>query len=272
MSLHPTDAHTTLLLADDIGHWLMAIAISLPRIAASFLVIPLLTQDTAPPLVRNSLFVSMAILLAPVIASAETIGSIIPEQWPLIILKEIFIGTCLGFLFSSVFWAIGMAGGIIDTQAGSNMANAMDPLQGHQTTLNGLWLSRFASVLFVASGGFLLFLDLLFGSYQIWPINSAFPELHPKQSLLFISEFKYTMTAALAICAPAMMLLALLDFIAGLINRFAEQLNVLQLTTPIKNWVAGFILLLSMGTIIEIVLNRLAHNQMLLDSLQQVWG
>ena len=39
----------------------LSIALTLPRIAAAFLIIPLMTQETVPALVRNSFFVSLTI-------------------------------------------------------------------------------------------------------------------------------------------------------------------------------------------------------------------
>jgi type III secretion protein T len=84
----------------------------------------------------------------------ETVEHLLPLMWPMVVMKELFIGSILGLMFGAVFWAIGMAGGIVDTQVGANMANAVDPIQGHQTTLNGVWLSRFASLIFMSSGGF----------------------------------------------------------------------------------------------------------------------
>src|SRR3546814_3092497 len=79
------------------------------------------------------------------------------------------IGIAIGFCFGIVFWAIGAAGNILYTQVGMSMASIFDPIQGHQTSLHGQFLSQFAAYLFMASGAFLVFLDLLPTSYTVWP-------------------------------------------------------------------------------------------------------
>src|SRR3546814_9159087 len=83
----------------------------------------------------------------------------------------------IGFCFGIVFWAIGAAGNILDTQVGMSMASIFDPIQGHQTSLHGQFLSQFAAYLFMASGAFLVFLDLLLTSYTVWPVMSFFPDI-----------------------------------------------------------------------------------------------
>ena len=252
------------------GFNLLTLAMTLPRIAAAFIIVPLLTPEIVPSLVRNSLFVIFAVVVFPLVASSNSIDDISAFMWPFVVIKEIFIGAIFGLLFGSIFWAIGMAGSIVDTQVGTNMANAIDPLQGHQTSLSGVWLSRFASMLFMSSGGFMIFLDLLLSSYRLWPIEQSLPMMNLVDAEIFIGEFEYMMTAALLISAPAIMLLCLIDMVFGLVNRFSEQLNVLSISMPIKSWLGSFILLLNLGMIVELVMRKLGENSHLLGVLNKV--
>ncbi len=257
-----------------LNQWLVALGLSVPRIAAAFLILPLLTQQTVPALVRNAIFITLGLVVLPVTAySLEQYDlTQLKVGWPVIVLKEIFIGATLGFLFGSIFWALSVAGGIIDTQAGTNMASAMDPVQGHQSSPNARWLALFASWLLVVSGGLLVFIDLIFGSYQLWPVLAPLPNLSLGDSMLFIGEFEYIMTTGLLLAAPAILLLALVDLCFGLINRFAQELNVLALTMPVKAWVAGFILMLSLGMIVEVVIRKLMENKSLLLPLKAIFN
>lgn len=255
---------------DELGDTVVAIALTLPRIVAAFLVLPLLTRQVVPALVRNSLFVSLALVAFP-ITMAQDAGAFAVAAWPVLLLKEVFLGASLGFLFGSVFWAISLAGGIIDTQAGSNLANVMDPVQGHQTSLSGQWMSRLASVLFMVTGAFLVFLDLLMSSYALWPVQEMRPELAPDGALLFIGEFGYIMTTGLLIAAPAMMVLAMSDLVFGLVNRYAQQINILQFSLAVKHWLATWVLILVLGTIVEILLRKLFENRQLLERLDAVF-
>lgn len=257
---------------DIIGNPLLALGLTLPRIIGAFLMLPLLTAQTVPAMVRNSFMVSLAIVALPVALAGvpmEAMGSI---QWPVIVVKELFIGIAIGFCFGIVFWAIGAAGSVIDTQVGMSMASVFDPIQGHQVTLHGDFLSQLAAWLFMASGAFLVFLDLLLSSYALWPVTSYFPDLRTSGMELFVGQFSYLMTAVLVLAAPAMVILLIIDLSFGLVNRYAPQLNVFALTLPIKAWLATAIIMLMLGVFIEIILERLADNRGLLNALRAALG
>ncbi|MBO7942916.1 EscT/YscT/HrcT family type III secretion system export apparatus protein, partial [Streptomyces sp. S9] len=128
------------------------------------MMLPLLTAENMPPLVRNSFMVSLAIIAIPVAMNGVPLSQLNALQFAPIILKELFIGVSIGFVFGMVFWAISAAGNVIDTQVGMTLAQVFDPIQGHQASLHGSFLSQFATWLFMASGAFLVFLDLLMAS------------------------------------------------------------------------------------------------------------
>lgn len=257
---------------DFLGNPLLALALTLPRIIGAFLMLPLMTPETVPATVRNSFMVSLAVVALPVALLGSPMDSLGAAQWPALVVKELFIGIAIGFCFGIVFWAFGAAGNVIDTQVGMSMAQAFDPIQGHQTSLHGQFLSEFATWLFMASGAFLVFLDLLMSSYALWPVTSYFPDLRAAGMNLFVGQFSYLMTALLVLAAPAMVILLIIDLSFGLVNRYAPQLNVFALTLPIKAWLATAIILLMLGVFIEIVLERLTDSRGLLNLLQRTFG
>lgn len=258
------------LPVDSLGDLLIALALTLPRIVAAFLMLPLLTSENMPAMVRNSFFVSLAIVALPVAAAAAPTAQLGEAAWGLIVVKEIFIGLAIGFSFGVVFWAIGAAGNIIDTKVGTTMASVLDPIQGHQTSLTGLFLSELAAWLFMASGAFILFVDLLLTSYTLWPVMSHLPALGEGGRLWFVEQFGFLMTLMLVLSAPALVVMSLLDLGLGLMNRFAQQLNVFMLALSIKAWVAVWILLLMLGLIVELILRTLVEHRGLLELLQKI--
>lgn len=260
------------MLFDPIGNTLLAFGMTLPRVVGAFLMLPLMTPETVPATVRNSFMASLALVAMPIALAGVPIEQITVPDWPFIVLKEIFLGASIGFVFGVVFWAFGAAGSLLDSQVGMALASIFDPIQGHQTTLHGEFMSQFAAMLFMASGAFLIFLDLLISSYALWPVMSFFPELHRTGMELFVGQFSYLMTTMLVLAAPAMVLLLLIDLSFGLINRYAPQLNVFALTMPIKGWLATGVLMLLLGVYVEIVLDRMATNRGLLQALQRVFS
>jgi type III secretion protein T len=255
---------------DVLANSVSGVALTLPRIAAAFVMLPLISNDTMPPLVRNSFFVSLAIVAFPFAAAAAPLDTVRGAMWISIILKEMLIGLCIGFLFGIVFWAIGAVGNIIDAKVGSTIATVIDPLQGHQTSLTGAFLSRLAGWVFMATGGFLVFLDLLLGSYALWPVTSDFPSMSAASETLFVQSFARLMTLSLLLAAPALIVLMLVDLCAGLINRYAQQLNVLALSLSIKSWIATWIVLLCLGMFVETLVRHIRESSGLLDVLGRV--
>ncbi|WP_408951351.1 type III secretion system export apparatus subunit SctT [Lysobacter sp. Hz 25] len=256
---------------DSVTDLMLALGLVLPRVIGAFMMLPLLTSENMPPLVRNSFMVSLGIIAIPVAVNGVSLHALGAVDWAPIIVKELFIGISIGFCFGMVFWAISAAGNIIDTQVGMTLAQVFDPIQGHQASLHGSFLSQFAAWLFMASGAFLVFLDLLLSSYAMWPVTSYFPTLHAVGMELFVGQFSYLMTALLVLAAPAMVVLLLIDLTFGLVNRFAPQLNVFTITMPIKAWLATWIILLMLGVYVEIVLDRLNDNRGLLEALNRVF-
>jgi type III secretion protein T len=255
--------------ASGIGSSVTSVGLVLPRIVGAFGVLPLLTGRDIPALVRNSFFVSLAVLVYP-LAAAVPGSDMKSVAWPMIIVKELLIGLYLGFVFSAVFWAVSSAGNLIDTKVGSNFASILDPIQGHQTSLTGELLSQLAAWLFMASGAFTLFLDLLMTSYTIWPVAQLLPPFKGAAQELVIGEFDSLLTTALLLAAPALVVMSLLDLALGLVNRYAQQLNVFSLTMSLKAWVAVWIVMLSLGSFVAVIMEKLFENRGLLQQLHRV--
>jgi len=104
---------------DDATNLALAVGITVPRIVAAFLMLPLLTPENMPAMVRNSFFVSLALIAMPIAAGASPLELGSAVLWAPIILKEILLGLLIGFAFGLIFWALGIAGELIDAKVGS---------------------------------------------------------------------------------------------------------------------------------------------------------
>nr|WP_209308438.1 type III secretion system export apparatus subunit SctT [Sphingomonas corticis] len=236
---------------------MLLLGVATARVAATFLLLPMFSSETVPALVRNSIFVSLGIVslaLQPPL-DPSLLG---PGQWATIILKEVFVGLVIGFFFGSVLWALEAAGNIVDTKVGATLAQVVDPLSGHQTSLNGALLGRLAGVVFVAGGGLSLLLRVLMESYAIWPVASPMPALTGSSLALFEGEFGRLMVLATLFAAPVLTVLFLIDAGLGLMNRFAQQLNVFTLSMSIKAFAATFVILLLLGSYVAAILRDIA--------------
>lgn len=232
------------------------VAVSTTRVATTFLLMPLLSPQTVPAMVRNSIFLifGLAVLTMQPQVAQMTLPTV---QWILLFGKEALVGVVIGFFFATMLWAFEAAGQIIDTKVGATMAQVVDPLSGHQTSLNGEFLGRLANFVFMFSGGLLLLVGTILDSFVIWPIGSLTPVLTMSSLSLFEGEFTRLMTLAVLFASPVLVVLFVTDGALGLVNRYAPQLNVFSLSLSIKAWLSTLIILIMMTGLVQTLLNEI---------------
>ena len=249
---------------------LIKFALASPRLAGAFLILPLISQHSMPSMVRNIFLIALAVSVFPYLVVEVQLTTANPLSLGFIVIKELFIGVIIGFSFGIIFWVLESAGQIIDNKVGTTTAQIVDPISGHETSLNGKFLSYLCGFVFVSFGGLMIFLDILFESYAIWPIVDPLPKLNSLGQLFFINKFDELMRLALLLSAPALLILTLVEFGLGLINRYAKQLNIFSLSLSIKAWLGVLVLLLMLATVIEFIVNWFDQQRHLLQALKQV--
>lgn len=230
----------------DAGAWmnqLLLVALASARFGFAFVLVPLFAQDIIPAMVRNSIILTLgtvAYFLHPPIDPA-TLSAF---AWMRLLLKEAGAGLVIGFFFGSLLWAFQAAGEVIDAKIGATIGQVMEPLGGQMTSLNGVLLGRLANVIFASAGGILMLVGTVMGSFAIWPMTADWPTLDAGSLIVFENEFGRLMALVALLAAPLLVFLYVIDAGLGLLNRFAQQLNVFSLSLSIKNWAATFLLLL----------------------------
>jgi type III secretion protein T len=186
---------------------------------------------------------TLALLFYPV--AEVTAPAKLEWSWLLLplVVKELFIGLVIGFFLGILFWAAESLGSLIDNQRGASMAQGMDPLSGGQLSPLASLFFQFTAMLFFSSGAFVSFLGMMMESYAVWPVFAALPNLTGAnmQNLLLL-QADTVLRLAVMLAAPIMALCFLTDFGLGMVNRFAQQLNVFVLAMPLKSAVALFVL------------------------------
>jgi type III secretion protein T len=257
------------------GHWssaMLLLGLSTTRVAVAFLLLPLFTPEMVPALVRNAIFIALA-LLSLAMQPVVEVRDFQTVDWIRLYGKEAFIGGAIGLLFGSVLWAFEAAGQVIDMKTGASMAQVVDPLSGHQTPLTGAFLSRLVGFVFMFSGGFLLLVGLVLKSYALWPVAQMLPPLKAGGVTLFEGEFSRLMTLVMLISAPSLVVLYLIELAFGLVNRFSPQLNVFAMSTSIKILAANALLMLTLGSFIQLVIDDIqARPQAVLRMLKVLVG
>ncbi|HFC92157.1 MAG TPA: EscT/YscT/HrcT family type III secretion system export apparatus protein [Leucothrix mucor] len=248
-----------LFLLEEGELWLFAWALTIPRILGAIVVMPFLSSNTLPGLVRNGVVMVLSVVAIPM--TMEQVKDLPLEALPLIIIviKESILGFMMGFMFSIPFWAVSAAGYFIDMQRGTMSAEQFAAVITDQTSPLGNVLALMAVTLLFASGGFLLLYEVLLLSYQTWPIDSYFPKFNMDSVVVILHQLDLLMYTAALIAGPIVAVMYLIEVGAALVARQVPQLNVFLLTMPIKSGVGMLILIYYVTFIANFLREQFLH-------------
>lgn len=203
----------------DFHNWLLVFL----RVGAFLLVLPFFSATNFPATMRVALAAFVALLLAPLLP-AFPLGRLDLLSLLGILLQETVIGLLLGFVSRTVFYAVDLAGSIVATEMGLNLAAVFNPLTRESTQAPGLILFFLAAVV-------MLTLDLhhwiLFGfqrTYTVLPMGG----MH-LSSALFETVVKHTSTifvVAVQISAPMIAVSFVVLLVFAVLSRAVPQMNV----------------------------------------------
>lgn len=245
---------------------------SIPRLAGAFALIPLFSRRTVRGVIRNEFILVLALFVYPS-ASADSqllVGAAASFIW--IIAKEALVGVTLGFFLGTILWVAQNVGYLIDLQAGSQNATVFDPLHEQEDGATAVFMLQFVIALLLSGGGLLAMLDVIFDSYRIWPITHSSPRLDQLFVASVSARADTLLNLTLRFAAPVLVLLLLIEGGLGLINRFAEQLDVYTLAMPIKSLVASLVLLIFSSFIYDSIRGVLSQDTEVLRTLHGVFG
>ncbi len=200
--------------------------------------------------VRNALLMVMAAPAFPV--ALEFVMGRPPGSFnmPLVCAHEAIIGLLIGFVAAVPFWAIHVAGSLIDTLRGASIGAVYNPSLGEQTSELGTALSNMLLLVFLGCGGLHAMLDALYSSYTTVGFGAPLP--FANGFLASIGGLWHTLfNLALTFSIPAIIAMTLIDLGMGLVNRAAPQLNVFFVALPIKT--GATLLLLTFGMRIAVM-------------------
>lgn len=255
-----------------IGNLALLAALASTRIAVAFMLLPIFSPETVPALVRNAIFLSFGVITLAV-QPAITPQLWTAPQWIGLFLREALLGVGFGVLLGAVLWAFEAAGQIVDAKVGATLAQVADPLSGHQTSLSGALLGRLASFVFMAAGGFMMFVGVLVESFAVWPLAQTGLALGRASLRLFETAFAHFAVVSFLIAAPCLVVMYVVDLALGLVNRFAPQLNLIGISMSLKAVGATVVWLLLFGVLVDALVAHIGRAVMgLLPQMRLLGG
>ncbi len=222
--------------------WFLALLLTIPRILGAFLVMPFLGSAALPGLVRNGIIIILSAFAVPI--TLHDIADVPLDSLTVafIIVKEMAIGFMMGYLISLPFWAVATSGFIIDLQSGKMSAIMFSSALSDQTSPLGDFLTRFSVTLLFSTGGFLIIIDILLKSYQVWPVHSFFPNLDIQDAAVILDQFTAMFYMAALIAFPISATMFLAEMGSAIIARYVPTLNIFILLMPIKAGIAALMM------------------------------
>ncbi|VVE55994.1 type III secretion system export apparatus subunit SctT [Pandoraea sputorum] len=245
---------------EELTRWLPLLGVAMMRPLGVMLLLPPFSNAVVGgTLMRNALALAATLPVLPLLAPLSLPAPFAdPEGYLLLLAGELTIGLLLGFSAAIPFWALDMAGFLLDTMRGASMAGVFNPLIGGQSSPLGGLFSQVAAVLFVALGGFHALMSALYASYEHLPPGAGWRWAAGFMPLLQ-REWHTLQVLMLGFAMPAVIMMVLVDLALGFMNRSAQQLNVFSLSLPIKSVLTLLMLILGLQAGLTDVLSHFEH-------------
>ncbi|MEW8149587.1 MAG: flagellar biosynthetic protein FliR [Candidatus Thiodiazotropha endolucinida] len=221
------------------------------RVSPLFLLTPLFAITRVPARAR--------VLFVLALSAVLTAGiGVVPIEPPATLsglmhamVNELILGMILAFGLFTAFGAFLFGGRIIDFQMGFGVANLIDPATQSQAPMLGTVLNLMAVMtFFLLDGHHLLIRGLVYSLQKIPPGSS----LHEVDVQAIIAQFGVMFVYGLAVVAPVVAVLLMLDVGMAVAARTMPQVNMFIVGFPLKIFMGLLVLALSlnyMGPLLE---------------------
>lgn len=160
------------------------------------------------------------------------------------IAKEALVGMLMAFGLFAAFAVFQLGGRVLDYQVGFGVANLIDPVTNAQSPLLGTVLNVLGVMLFFVVDGHHMLVRGMVYSLEAVPIGQGFTELNMGA---VVAQFGIMFSLGIAIVAPAVILLLLLDVALAISARTMPQVNIFIVGIPLKIFLGLLMLALSMN-------------------------
>jgi flagellar biosynthetic protein FliR len=193
------------------------------RVSAFLLVLPFFTMANFPVTLRVALGALAALLLAPLLPPFAA-GRLDFFSLLGVMFQEVSVGLLLGFLARLIFFTVELAGGVIGTEMGLNMAAVLDPVSSQSEQVPSTILSYLAALVMLTLN---LHHWMLLGferTYSVLPVGAA--HLNAALFEMLVARTSDIFTVALEFSAPVMAVSFVVTLVFALLGRAVPQMNV----------------------------------------------
>lgn len=224
--------------------YIIATAFAIARMSGMMLIMPAFKRLGLTRLLKGATALVFSLPMVPFVAAALAGEQLTAPMLFGLIMKEFAVGAIIGFVLGIPFWAAEIAGDLLDLQRGSSFAGMLDPNAGGESTILSTLLGLTLVALFFASGGIVLTLQTMYGSYGIWRLTDFLPLFNAEGGKQLLGMMDQMMRMGLMLVVPLVMALLVTDFALALVARAASHMHVFDLSLGVKNLVLVVLLVL----------------------------
>ncbi len=222
----------------------------LTRVMAVIIHIPNLGGNSIPNQVRIALGFVLAVILVPWSPLSANTEALALLTFAAAILKEIIVGTLIGYAAIATFGAISIAGEIMGLGSGFSSDRIFNPAMEQSVTPIGQLFVVIAMMLFMALNGHHIALMALQKSFTLVSVNGFLPDFSVETLLVTTANL---IVVGIQIAFPIFAALLLADITLGLISRVAPQVQVYFLGLPLKIGLSMIALAISISIMLPLL-------------------
>ena len=237
---------------------LVAVALCSARLLPVALLCPLLGGQAAPTPVKLGLVLSLALFLHHEAGVALERPVETPLQLAALVMKELTYGTSVGMVAALPFDAARMGGRFIDLFRGTS-AEASLPVVGSRESATGGALHELLMGVVLAGGMMPVMLAGLIRGFGWVRLGAS---VSGEAAALYVVELAGgAMATGLAVGAPVAAAAMAVDGLAALVSRVSPQVNLRDLSAPLRILAGGALLWLGVGVLCERLLASFVESQ-----------
>jgi flagellar biosynthetic protein FliR len=199
------------------------------RIGAMLMVMPVVGSKIVSPRVRLVLSMLVTVIVVPLIPEIPSITGLSPMTL-LYVAQEAALGVMVGFIFQVAFQVFILSGQFMAMKMGLGFASMNDPTNGVQTTVLSQFFLMIITLMFVATNGHLLLIELIVDSFTSLPPGAWVIDIQVFYSVASLATWMFS--AALVLSLPVLTSLLFVNIAFGVMSRAAPQLNIFAVGFP----------------------------------------
>jgi len=208
--------------------WIWMLAMIRP--GAAFIAAPVFGSPQVPVQLRVIVALAVGLPATAAVPFVMPAGGIATIAGVTLIASEVLAGLALGFAVQIGFSAAMLAGETVSNAMGLGFAGMVDPQSGQSTPAIGQFLSILATFLFLAMGGHLALVRIVFESYRALPPGQGWLGADSLRELVDFGGILFS--AGLAIALPVAFAVILVQLVMAMLARSAPSLNLFSVGLP----------------------------------------